>query len=144
MLMKTNRSLLVLIVLSILTCGLYTLYFWSCFARDMNVACVGDGRRTRGILARIIFSALTLGIYELVWLYSTGERIRGNAHRYGISVGCTGSSVLAWNILGALIVIGPFVAMYQMISGLNQLCEAYNRTSLNTGTNVNVNVNVHP
>ena len=145
--MKTNRSLLVYILLSILTLGLYSLYFWSCFARDMNVVCVGDGRRTRGILARIIFGALTFGIYEIVWLYTTGDRIRINAHRLNVSVACTGS-VLAWTILGALIVIGPFVAMCQMMSGLNQLCEAYNRShyqgaSANANANVNVNVNVN-
>ncbi len=140
--MKTNRSLLVYILLSILTLGLYSLYFWSCFARDMNVVCVGDGRRTRGILARIIFSALTFGIYEIVWLYTTGDRIRINAHRLNVPVSCTGGGVLAWTILGALIVVGPFVAMYQMMSGLNQLCEAYNRSHYQ-GANANVNVNVN-
>ncbi len=139
--MKTNRSLLVYILLSVLTLGLYTLYFWSCFARDMNVVCAGDGRRTRGVLARIIFSVLTFGIYELIWLYTAGDRIRINAHRVGVSVGCTGGGVLAWTILGALIVIGPLVAAYEMMSGLNQLCEAYNQ-HLFQGANVNVNVNV--
>ena len=109
--MKTNRSLLVYILLSILTLGLYSLYFWPCFARDMNVVCVGDGRRTRGILARIIFSALTFGIYEIVWLYTTGDRIRINAHRLNVPVSCTGGGVLAWGgKLAAALGADPFGA----------------------------------
>ena len=65
--MKTNRSLLTLILLSIITFGIYALYFWSKYAEDMNIVCNGDGKHTRGILSRIIFSALTLGIGSL-WL----------------------------------------------------------------------------
>ena len=69
--MKTNRSLLTLILLSIVTFGIYALYFWSKYAEDMNIVCNGDGKHTRGILARIIFSILTLGIYAMIWVHRT-------------------------------------------------------------------------
>ena len=50
--MKTNRSLLTYILLSIITCGIYAIYFEYAFARDMNIVCVnapeyGEGRRWR-------------------------------------------------------------------------------------------------
>lgn len=139
--MKTNRSLLVLILLSAITCGIYALYFWSCYARDMNTVCQGDGKHTRGILARIIFSMLTLGIYDLVWMYGVGERISMNTHKQGIHCNTTGGSILLWYILGSIIIIGPFIAMKKMIDGLNDLCAAYNN-SMSSRTNTTINVNV--
>lgn len=77
--MQTNRSLIKLILLSIITLGIYALFFWSAYARDMNIVCEGDGKKTRGILARIVFSILTLGIYDFVWLYGAGDRIAPTA-----------------------------------------------------------------
>ncbi|MBR1820860.1 MAG: DUF4234 domain-containing protein [Clostridia bacterium] len=74
----------------------------------MNVVCEGDGKTTRGILARIIFSLLTLGIYDLVWLYGAGDRISNNCQQRNISCNTTGGNVLLWNILGSAILIGPF------------------------------------
>lgn len=126
--MKTNRSLLKFILLTAITFGIYGLYFYHSYARDMNIVCEGDGKHTRGLLAVIVFSFLTLGIYGFVWMYGVGERISMNCQRRGIPNNTTGSSVLLWNLLGALIIVGPFVALHQMLDGLNMLCADYNRT----------------
>jgi len=141
--MKTNRSLLALILLSLITCGIYSLYFWHVYARDMNVVCMGDGKHTRGILARIVFSILTLGIYDLIWMYGAGERISLNCHRYQTHCNTSGGSVLLWYLLGSLIIVGPFIALYKLIDGLNQLSIAYNNNSVKSAGGVNVNVNVN-
>lgn len=124
--MKTNRSLLMLLILSFVTFGIYPLFFWSGYAQDMNIVCQGDNRHTRGIIARIIFSMLTFGLYDLIWMYKAGERISHNSYRRGIHCNVTGSSVLLWYIVGSLIFVGPFVALYKLIDGLNDLCYAYN------------------
>ncbi len=124
--MRTDRSLLKLILLSIITLGIYSLWFWSQYAKDMNTVCQGDGKTTRGILFRIILSILTLGIYDLVWMYGVGSRIHDNCYKYNIACETTGGSVLLWFVLGAAIIIGPFVAIHKMIDGLNRLCEHYN------------------
>ncbi len=125
--MKTNRSLFKLIVFSILTVGIYDLWFWSRYAKDMNIVCSGDGKTTRGIIVRILLGILTLGIYEFIWLYSAGERIANNSRAKGIPCNTTGGNVLLWDIFGILIIIGPFIAMYKLIDGLNSLCSAYNQ-----------------
>ena len=124
--MKANRSLMALIFFTIITFGIYALFFWSGYARDMNIVCQGDRKHTRGIFARIVFSLLTFGIYDLVWMYGVGERISANAHRRNIHTNVTGSSVLLWHIFGALVIVGPFIAAHKMIDGLNELCYAYN------------------
>ena len=140
--MKTNRSLLALILLSIVTFGIYGLWFWHKYAEDMNTVCAGDGKHTRGILARFLFSLLTLGIYDYVWSYAAGERIAEQAHRRGVYCSTTGGSVLLWRLLGSLLFgIGIFVSTYKLINGLNVLCEDYNRRGGKT-VSVHVDVNV--
>lgn len=124
--MKTNRSLLCLILLSIVTLGIYALFFWSHFARDMNIVCHGDGKHTRGIFGRILLNIVTLGIYEWVWLYGAGERIFEGNFKRGLSCGTNGDSVLLWYVLGSLCIVGPFIALYKLIRGLNELCIDYN------------------
>ena len=43
---KENRGLLKAIVLSFLTFGLYAIYFWYEYAKDVNLMCDGDGKHT--------------------------------------------------------------------------------------------------
>ena len=54
-------------LLSIVTLGIYQWYLIHAFARETNLACREDGKNTRGLLAFILFSILTLGIYSIVW-----------------------------------------------------------------------------
>lgn len=141
--MKENRSLLVYILLSIITFGIYSLWFYYAYARDMNIVCAGDGKKTGGLLAIIFLSMITFGIYGIVWTYKVGDRIFENCTRKGIKAPCSGGSLLCWNILGSMIVIGPLVAMHKMIKGLNLLCAHYNRNGAGKTSNVNVNVTVN-
>ena len=64
---QTDRSLLVYIILSFITCGIYGFYFIYTIARDMNIMCSGDGDSTPGLGAYIALSIVTCGIYNL-WL----------------------------------------------------------------------------
>lgn len=139
--MKTNRSLGKYIILTIITFGIYSLLFWHGYARDMNIVCSGDGKTTRGIIFRIVFSVLTLGIYEFVWLYSAGERIATNVQSRNLFCTTTGSSILLWYILGSFIIIGPFVAIHKLINGLNVLSADYNarRNGSNAGPTITIN-----
>ena len=140
--MKENRSLIKYLLLNLITAGIYGLFFWSGYAKDMNTICAGDGRKTRGVVGRVLLSIITAGIYELVWLYRAGDRIAANCRAKGIPVKATGSSVLLWYTVGALLFgIGPLVAVNKLIRGLNDLSAAYNRRSV-PGAGVTVNVNI--
>lgn len=115
------------ILLSIITCGIYSYYFIYKLAQDMNVVCEGDGQKTPGLVQFIVLSFITCGIYSWFYYYGLGNRMAENAPRYGLSFSENGTTVLIWLIFGALICgIGPFVAMHILIKNMNSLAHAYN------------------
>lgn len=126
--MKTNRGLLVYILLSIVTCGIYGYFFIHGMAKDMNDVCSGDGKKTGGLLAFILLNLVTCGIYSLVWWYKLCNRQATNAPRYGLFFKETGANFLLWTLLGSLLCgIGPLVAIHFTLRNMNALCAAYNQ-----------------
>lgn len=126
--LQSDRSLVAYILLSIITCGIYSYYFIYKMAHDINIACDGDGKKTGGLVAFIVLSFITCGIYSWIWEYKLGNRLCTNAFRYGLSFQENGTTVLLWNIFGILICgIGPFIAMHILIKNSNAICMAYNR-----------------
>ena len=97
-------------------------------AHDVNIACDGDGENTSGLVAFVLLSLITCGIYAWFWYYNLGNRLAANGPRYGLSIQENGTTVLLWQIFGAFICgIGPFVAMHILIKNSNKICNAYNR-----------------
>ena len=126
---KTNRSFIGLIVLSIITLGIYPLFFWHAYVRDVNTICAGDGKNTRGILAVILLSIITLGIYGFVWTYGMQKRLQENARRYNAGVIPGGGTVLLWETVGLMLFgIGGLIGLYIQVDSMNRL--AYNYTSM--------------
>ena len=126
--LKTDRGLFVYIILSIITCGIYGYYFLYSMAKDVNIACEGDGESTAGLLQFIILSFVTCGIYAWIWYYKLGNRLAENAPRYGMNFQENGTTVLMWQLFGALLCgIGPFIAMSILIKNTNKICNAYNQ-----------------
>ncbi len=125
--LKTDRNLWIYILLNIVTCGIYGLYFIYTLSRDINIVCREDGQNTAGLLAYFLLNFVTCGIYSWIWSYSFANRLYMNAPRYGMQFSENGTTVLMWDIFGMLICgIGPFIAMYIMIKNLNILSKAYN------------------
>ena len=127
--LKDDRGLASYIILTIITCGIYSYYFIYKMAHDVNIACDGDGENTSGLVAFVLLSMITCGIYAWYWYYKLGNRLANNAGRYGLSIQENGTTVLMWCIFGAFICgIGPFIAMHILIKNSNMICNAYNRT----------------
>lgn len=127
--LKTDRGLLGYILLTLITCGIYSYYFIYTVARDVNTACEGDGKSTGGLLQFILLSILTCGIYSWIWQYSLGNRLAANAPRYGMNFQENGTTVLLWDLFGIFLCgIGPFIAMNIIIKNTNSICMAYNRS----------------
>ncbi|MDR1447227.1 MAG: DUF4234 domain-containing protein [Treponema sp.] len=125
--MIKKRGLLGLILLSIITFGIYCLYWTYKLAKDVNSICEGDGQKTGGMLKYLLLGIITFGIYDLVWLYMLGDRLQDNAQRYGLTFKESGGTVLLWYILGSFIIAGPFIALHIIIKNTNRLAEEYNK-----------------
>lgn len=124
---KADRSLVAYILLSLITCGIYSWYFIYALARDVNAVCAGDGKSTAGLVKLILLSLITCGFYSFYWYYALGNRLAENAPRYGLNFQENGTTVLLWYLVGSLACgIGPFVGMHIIIKNTNALCGAYN------------------
>jgi hypothetical protein len=56
-----------------------------------------------------------------------GDRLYDNAPRYNLTFKEAGGTVLAWWLLGSLIIIGPFISLYIIIKNTNALAMRYNQ-----------------
>jgi hypothetical protein len=125
--MVQQRSLVGFIILSIITFGLYGLYWIYKLAKDVNLMCEGDGKNTGGLFKCIFFGIITLSIYNFVWLYMLGDRLQENAPKYNLAFKEGGGAVLLWYVVGSIIVIGPLIATYIIIKNTNALAREFNK-----------------
>lgn len=93
-----NRNIVVCIILSLVTCGIYGL-FWMVVLNDELNAASGQYGPSGGTV--LLFSIVTCGIYGLYWMYQMGQRveiIRGSGG------GSTGILFLLLQLFGLSIV----------------------------------------
>lgn len=123
----THRSLVVYILLSIVTCGIYSYYYIYQLAKDINRMCAADGDKIGGLGAYILLSFVTCGIYAFYWEYKIANRLQANAPLYGLNFTESGTTILLWDIIGMwLCYLGPFVAMYIIMKNTNAMAVQYN------------------
>ena len=80
-----KRSVAAVIILSIVTCGIYSLY-WLCVTTDEIEAMLGpksDGACRSGGVA-VLLTILTCGIYAFYWYYKEAKRIEVLCEDVGI------------------------------------------------------------
>lgn len=126
--LKTNRGLIKLILLSIITFGIYPLVIMSSISSDINeIASRYDGKKTMHFcLLVFIFTGLTLGIAPIVWYHRISKRIGNELKRRGIAYSFGAGSFWGWSVLGSLIAIGPLVYTHKLFKAMNKLSADYN------------------
>ena len=126
--LRTNREMIKTILLSLVTCGIYGIWFYSTVGEDINmVASRRDGKKTMHYcLLLFIISPITCGIGALVWFNNISERIGNEARARGIATNFGASTYLLWAILGSLIVVGPFVYLYKLCQTMNAINADFN------------------
>ncbi len=127
--LNTTRGLLKFILLSIVTLGIYSIVFFSSISNDINViASRYDGRKTMHYcLLLFLVGPITLGIAVFVWFHKLSARIGSEMSRRGMQPTISAGTFWGWEVLGMLIVIGPFVYIYKLADAMNALASDYNR-----------------
>ena len=126
--LKTNRGWLKTILLSIITFGIYGLVMYSGISNDINtIASRYDGKKTMHYcLLVFIITPITFGIGAIVWSHKISNRIGKELARRGINYSFGAGTFWGWNVLGALIGVGPFIYLHKLCKAMNQLCADFN------------------
>lgn len=127
--LKTDRAFWKYLVFTPLTLGIYALIYLMEIGDTTNIiASRYDGKRTMNyILVALILAPLTLGIMAFVWFHGLSNRIGNELRRRGHSSTFSASTFWLWGVLGALIVVGPFIYVYKLTEAMNELSADYNR-----------------
>lgn len=111
--MIQKRNIAVCIILSIVTCGIYGIYWFICLNNDTNTASNTFG--TSGGMA-FLLTLVTCNIYGIYWSYKQGEKIDAAKMNRGILSSNSGVLYLILTLFGFSI-----VAWALMQNELNQL-----------------------
>ena len=110
-----NRNIALCVVLSIITCGIYGIYWLVCLVDDLNVASGRTGDTSGGMV--FLLSLITCGIYGIYWMYIAGEKVAYIKQRNTGEI--DSSSSVLYLILG---IIGFGIVAYALIqSELNKV-----------------------
>ena len=128
--LKTNKGLAKYIFLSIITLGIYGIVVMSSVSNDINfLASRYDGKRTMHYcLLFFLVGPITLGIANFVWYHKISNRIGTELRRRNIDYSFSCKHFWLWDVLGAFIIVGPFIYTYRLFKATNLLCDDYNRT----------------
>lgn len=126
--LPANRGAVKAIILTIITLGIYSIVLNTKMADELNItASKYDGKRTMNYcLLFFLVGPITLEIATVVWFHKFSSRIGDELNRRNIDYSFGASSFWLWNVLGLLILIGPFIYLHKLIKAINLINENYN------------------
>lgn len=125
--LPTNRSLVKMIFLSLITFGIYGTVIWTKIAGEINItASRYDGKRTCPYFATLFLTMITYGIFAFVWQHKFTARVGAEVKRRGYNYDFGASDFWLWCVLGSLIIVGPFVYCHKLMKSMNMINASYN------------------
>lgn len=123
-----HRGALKTILLTIFTLGIYSIVLYLKMGEELNItAGKYDGKKTMNYcLLFFIVGPLTLEIGTIVWFHKFSKRIGAELKGRGINYRFGAADFWLWNVLGLLILIGPFVYLHRITKAINLINEDYN------------------
>ena len=125
---NNERSIWPVLILSVITLGIYPIWSYHKIVQDVNLICEEDGKRSPGVLVWLVLTLLTCGIYNMLWWCNMHDRLRATAKIKGVTIEQTTSGLMLL-FIGAYFVMGilTWVALHKFLSTLNDMATAYNR-----------------
>ncbi len=127
--LKTNKSVLKFILLSLLTFGIYGLVVMSSVSDSINIAASRyDGKRTLHFCApSFLIGPITFGIAYIVWYHKISNRIGGELTRRKIdySFNCGYYWLFCWAL--CFTVVCPIIYRHMLFKATNLICQDYNK-----------------
>lgn len=121
--MMKKKNIALYIILNIVTLGIFSLFFWYKWTKDLNKLCEGDEKDSANYVLVLLLNIFTFGIYSLVWNYQMGERLYQKAGDYGVEIKHGGFFIMVWKFLP---LVGSFIGSIFKILYINKLIDGYN------------------
>lgn len=131
--MIQKRSIGMCIVLSIITCGIYGLYWLVVLTDDTNRMLEDAQNETSGGMA-LLFTIITCNIYGLYWMYKQGEKIDRIKTARGIPSSNTGILYLILSFFGLSII--SYALMQNELNNLAQIHKAVKKSLMSRTGNI--------
>ncbi len=96
-----NRNIAMQVILSILTCGIYGLYWFITMTDESNV--LSDEKTASGGMA-VLLTLVTCGIYSFYWNYKMGQKLNLAGRKYNKSISDNSVLYLVLSLLSLTIV----------------------------------------
>ena len=96
-----KRDMVIAIVLSFLTCGIYGIYWFITMTDDSNT--LVDNKNASGATA-FLYTLVTCGIYFIYWNYMMGKKMYEAGRKYGKSIDDNSVLYLLLSIFGLSLV----------------------------------------
>ena len=96
-----NRNIAMQVILSILTCGIYGLYWFITMTDESNI--LSDEKTTSGGMA-VLLTLVTCGIYSFYWNYKMGQKLNLAGRKYNKSISDNSVLYLVLSLLSLTIV----------------------------------------
>lgn len=75
-----KRNVALAIIFTIITIGIYGIYWFVCLTNDSNTLCPEQKTASGGMA--ILFTIISFGIYGIYWNYKLGEKVGGSGVLY--------------------------------------------------------------
>lgn len=98
----TERNIVLAIVLSLVTCGIYSIYWFIVMTDDVNKVS-NDVNATSGVMA-FVFTLITCGIYGFYWYYKMGQKLHTAGQQTGKDIADNGILYIILGVFGLGIV----------------------------------------
>ena len=102
-----QRNIAVCVILTIVTCGIYGIYWFICITNDLNTLSNDVNGPSGGVA--FLLTLVTCGIYGIYWAYKQGDKIDYCKRNRGIPSTNTGILYLILSIVGLSIVAYIFM-----------------------------------
>ncbi|MBO4236014.1 MAG: DUF4234 domain-containing protein, partial [Firmicutes bacterium] len=112
------------LLLGLITCGIYNLYYMYKWTEDTNRLSQGVYKLSMNYLLVFLLGIVTCGIYYYVWVYQQGERLKVVGDSNGIMINETGVHHLLLSLL--LGGVGALVSQYIFFNNTNRISGVYN------------------
>lgn len=98
--MVKNRNIILCLIFTFITCGIYGIYWYVCLANDTNT--VSGIQDTSGGMV-LLLTIITCGLYGLYWAFKCGEKFDTAKRNRGMAAGNGGILYLLLYLLGGII-----------------------------------------